>query len=118
MLNGYLILSVKIYGNNKFNGSWNFGPSNRHVTVKDVISKLIKILKINKKIFIKRNNKIKETKLLSLKTDKSKKYLKWKPKLSLNQNLKIIAEWYMCYINNKSNIENISKKHVESFFYD
>jgi len=118
LLNGYLILSVKIYGNNKFNGSWNFGPSNRHVTVKEVISKLIKILKINKKIFIKIDKKIKETELLSLKTDKSKKYLKWKPRLSLNQNLQIIADWYLCYINNKSNIENISKKQVESFFYD
>jgi CDP-glucose 4,6-dehydratase len=88
------------------------------VTVKEVISKLIKILKINKKIFIKIDKKIKETELLSLKTDKSKKYLKWKPRLSLNQNLQIIADWYLCYINNKSNIENISKKQVESFFYD
>ena len=88
------------------------------MTVKEVISKLIKILKIKKKIFIKIDKKIKETELLSLKTDKSKKYLKWKPRLSLNQNLQIIADWYLCYINNKSNIENISKKQVESFFYD
>ena len=95
-----------------------FGPSNRHVTVKEVISKLIKILKINKKIFIKIDKKIRETQLLSLKTDKSKKYLNWKPKLSLNQNLEIIAEWYMCYIKNKANIEDISRKQVESFFYD
>ena len=118
LLNGYLILSIKIYGNNKFNGSWNFGPNDSHVTVKEVISKLIKILKVNKKIFIKIDKKIKETELLSLKTDKSKKYLKWKPKLSFNQNLKITGDWYLCYINSKVNIENISKKQVESFFYD
>ena len=118
LLNGYLILSKKIYGNNKFNGSWNFGPNNSHVTVKEVISKLINILKVNKKIHVKVDKKIKETVLLSLRTDKSKKYLKWRPKISFNQNLKIIADWYLCYINNKANIENLSKKQVENFFYD
>lgn len=118
LLNGYLILSKKIYGNSKYNGSWNFGPTKKHVTVKDVILKLIKILKVNKKIFIKADAKIKETGLLSLKTSKSKTNLKWKNKLSLNQSLKIIADWYLCYIRDKKNIENLSKKQVEEFFND
>ena len=118
LLNGYLILSAKIYENNKFNGSWNFGPNVNHVTVKEVITKLISILGINKRVFIKIDKTIKETGLLSLKTHKSKSNLKWKTKLSLNQNLKIIAEWYLCYINNKKNIEKLSKRQVESFFYD
>ncbi len=118
LLNGYLILSKKIYGNSKFNGSWNFGPDKKHVTVKEVISKLTQILGINKKVFTKFDKKIKETGLLSLKTFKSKNNLKWKTKLTLNQSLKIIADWYLCYINDKKNIENLSRKQVESFFYD
>ena len=118
LLNGYLILSKKIYGNNKFNGSWNFGPNENNVTVKEVISKLIDILKINKKINIKMDKKIKETGLLSLKTNKSKKYLNWRTKISLNQSLKMIAEWYLCYINDRGNIEKLSKNQVERYFYD
>ena len=118
LLNGYLILSKKIYGNSKLNGSWNFGPDKKHVTVKEVISKLTQILGINKKVFTKSDKKIKETGLLSLKTFKSKNNLKWKTKLTLNQSLKIIADWYLCYINDKKNIENLSRKQVESFFYD
>lgn len=118
LLNGYLILSKKIYGNKKFNGSWNFGPNESHITVIEVISRLIKILKIKKKIFIKNEKRIKETGLLSLKTHKSKKNLKWKPKLSFDQTLELIAEWYLCYINNKDNIENISKKQLNIFFND
>ena len=118
LLNGYLILSKKIYGNNKFNGSWNFGPNENHITVKEVISKLMNILGINKKIIIKMDKKIKETALLSLKTNKSKKYLNWKTKISLNQNLKIIAAWYKCYINDKKNIEKLSRDQVERYFYD
>ncbi len=118
LLNGYLILSIKIYGNNKFNGSWNFGPNKSHVTVKEVISKLIKIIGIKKNFFIKFDRTIKETGLLSLKTNKSKKHLKWKPKLSFIQTLKITAEWYLCYIKDKSKIQKLSKKQVENFFYD
>ena len=118
LLNGYLILARKIYKNNKFNGSWNFGPNKSHVTVIEVISKLIKILRVNKEVFIKSDKKIKETGLLSLKTNKSKKNLKWKTKLSLNQSLKIIADWYLCYINDKKSIEKFSKQQIESFFYD
>ena len=118
LLNGYLILSRKIYGNNKFNGSWNFGPNKSHVTVQEVISRLIKIFGNEKKFFIKEDKKIKETGLLSLKVNKSKKYLKWKSKLSLKQTLKIIADWYLCYINDKKDIENFSKKQIESYFYD
>ena len=118
LLYGYLILSKEIYGNNKLNGSWNFGPNKSHITVKEVISKLIKIIGIKKNFFIKIDKTIKETGLLSLKTNKSKKYLKWKPKLSFIQTLKITAEWYLCYIKDKKTIQKLSKQQVEDFFYD
>ena len=118
LLNGYLILSKKIYRNDKSNGSWNFGPNKSHVTVKEVISKLIKIMGIRKKYFINIDKKIKETGLLSLKTNKSKKYLKWKPKLSFIETLKITAAWYLCYIKDRKNIQKLSKIQVEDFFND
>ena len=82
------MLSKKSYGNDNFNGSWNFGPNENNITVYEVISKLIKILGVNKNFFIKEDKKIKESGLLSLKVNKSKKYLKWKPKLSFNETLK------------------------------
>ena len=118
LLNGYLMLAKKAYANNKYNGSWNFGPNPNHVTVRQIVLKLIRILKINKKIFIKADKKIKETGLLSLKIYKSKLNLKWKTKLSLTQSLNVIAEWYHCYINDKKNIEKLSKKQVVNFFND
>jgi len=118
LLNGYIILSKKIFGNKKYNGSWNFGPNKSHVTVKEIISKLIEIMKLKKKIFIKRDKKIKETELLSLNIRKSKKYLKWKPKLSFKQTLNLTAKWYECYLKDKKTIEKFSRKQVEDFFYD
>ena len=59
LLNGYLMLSKKSYGNDNFNGSWNFGPNENNITVYEVISKLIKILGVNKKFLLKKIKKLK-----------------------------------------------------------
>lgn len=118
LLNGYLVLTKKIYGNNKFNGSWNFGPNKSHVTVQDVIFTLTKIMDVKKKILIKNDKKNKEAVLLSLKIGKSKKFLKWKPKLSFSETIKITAAWYQHYINNKKKICEYSKMQLENYFYD
>jgi CDP-glucose 4,6-dehydratase len=118
LLNGYLVLSKKIYNNNEYNGSWNFGPNKSHVTVQDIIFRLIKIMNIKKMILIKSDKKHKEAGLLSLKINKSKKFLKWKPKLSLVETIKMTASWYQYYINDKKNIDKYSKKQVENYFYD
>jgi len=118
LLNGYLLISQKIYANNKFNGSWNFGPNRSHIKVIEVIGKLLKNMGINKIFYIKPDKTIKETKLLSLKIDKSKKILKWKPKLDIKKTLEMTAEWYLSYIKDKKNINKLSKSQVKSFFYD
>ena len=49
---------------------------------------------------------MRETSLLSLKTNKSKKLLGWKPKFSFIKTLKITAEWYLCYIKTKKILKN------------
>ena len=75
-------------------------------------------MKLKKKIFVERDQKVKETGLLSLNIHKSKNNLKWKPKLSFKQTLKLTAKWYECYLKDKKNIEKLSRKQVEDFFYD
>ena len=118
LLNGYLILSKKIYGRSNYNGSWNFGPAKGNVTVKEVVLRLVEIMGVKKRIFVKKDMNLEETGLLSLKINKSKKYLKWKPKLSFIKTLKMTAHWYQCYIYDKKNIDKLSKKQFTSFFYD
>ena len=110
--------SKKIYGRTNYNGSWNFGPNKSHITVKKVILGLAKIMGVKKRIFVKKDMNLKETGLLSLKIDKSKKYLKWKPKLSFFKTLRMTAHWYQSYIHDKKNIDKLSKKQFTSFFYD
>ena len=50
LLSGYLILSKKLYESKKYDGSWNFGPKKKNITVKNIIDGLKTELKSKKKI--------------------------------------------------------------------
>ena len=78
-----------------------------------LVKKILKIIK-NKKIKIGKNVKIRFVKdrpghdfRYALNCSKIKKFLKWKPKINLNQGLSMTIDWY---INNQSYFSKISKK--------
>ena len=87
---GYLILAAK---SKKFSGSWNFGPQKGNVSVKKFIQKLSKNLETKIKIINKKEN-YKETNILNLNINKSKKLLNWRPKINIDLTAKLTAEWY------------------------
>lgn len=87
---GYLILAAK---SQKFSGSWNFGPQKGNVSVKKFIQKLSKNLETKIKIINKKEN-FKETNILNLNINKSKKLLNWRPKINIDLTAKLTAEWY------------------------
>lgn len=87
---GYLILAAK---SQKFSGSWNFGPQKGNVSVKKFIQKLSKNLETKIKIINKKEN-YKETNILNLNINKSKKLLNWRPKINIDLTAKLTAEWY------------------------
>ena len=116
VVNGYLILGKKIYKNNKFNGSWNFGPSKKNlITVKQLVYIIKKKINSSKKIGIKKQKNFHETKTLVLDSSKSKKKLNWKSKYSIKKSLSITSEWYLSYLN-KKNLEKISFEQFQNFF--
>ena len=96
-LSGYLLLAQNIHNNKikKLIQNWNFGPnissckSVKYLTV--YLSNYLKITVLNKK---KNKNIFKpETSILRLSNYKSKKFLKWFPKWSINKSLDKIIEW-------------------------
>ena len=105
-LMGYIILGMKIYKNQSYSGSWNFGPSNDKVfTVKNVVNQISKNLGISKNNFLfksKKNKGFKEAKLLKLNCDKSNEYLNWKPKLTSIESINLTSEWYKSYFKKKN----------------
>ena len=103
----------------KYSGAWNFGSKKGTVTsVFEVVKKIIKYwgkgkVKINnKKQFYEQEN-------LQLDISKSKKILKWNPKYSIDQSVRLTVEWYKyVYLNGSKNAEKISYKQIQSYMND
>jgi len=119
-LSGYLTLAESIYRKNKkidrVEPNWNFGPNVSNCkTVKYIanfISKRentkLKVVKIRNKIFKP------ETNLLRLSNAKSKKYLNWFPKWSLDKTLIKILEWNSLI--KKKKVRIVCEQQIREYF--
>ncbi len=107
VLNGYLILAKKLYktkNKNKYNGNYNFGPSEKkYFNVKKLVKLFFKSINIKKKIIISKKTFAKEKNIILLNSKKSLKKLKWKQKINFEDTIKLTAMWYDNFINNDKN---------------
>ena len=112
-LSGYLILAKKIYLNpNKYSGAYNFGSKKNTLTnVENVVKKIIKYWGEGK---YKKNKKKQyyEQKNLQLNIEKAKKILKWEPKLSIEESVRITVEWYKEVLLKKKTYAEITKNQI------
>ena len=96
-LSGYLLLAEKLYKNKMKNieQNWNFGPNLASCKSAEYVTKhfakslrlKIKVMKANSRIFKP------ETSFLRLSNLKSKKFLNWHPKWSLEKSMNKILDW-------------------------
>ena len=118
-LSGYLILGEKLM-NKKLRSniypSWNFGPERKNCkTVKKVVDKFLSYFDKKTRVKILKDKKsFHESRYLSLNISKAKKELKWKPKLSFDQTLKLTSDWYKNYLANNK-IEKITADQIKYF---
>jgi CDP-glucose 4,6-dehydratase len=98
-LSGYLSLGERLYKSSTLHGqSFNFGPNNRE---SESVDDLIRIFSQHftrgkwqhKRVF----RKHRENRFLEVACDKALHYLKWQSIFSLNDTVKITAEWYKEY---------------------
>jgi CDP-glucose 4,6-dehydratase len=113
---GYIVLAEKLYKRgSKFAEAWNFGPKKSNTTkVIDLAYKIKKLMKSNSEIFVSKKKHPHEARYLSLDSSKSKKFLKWKKFLNLNQTLKLTIEWFYDYKSN-ANLRNTCIKQINFF---
>jgi CDP-glucose 4,6-dehydratase len=95
-LRGYLLLASKLYQNpEKYTGAWNFGPDEASiVTVGELVDKLVNKWGSGEWIDTSNNNEPHEAKLLKLDISKARHHLKWEPKLSFDQTIDLVVDWY------------------------
>lgn len=118
-LNGYLELAYNLVKYpKKFHGEiFNFGPSPRE---NNTVVNVLKKIKINYpyvKWKIEKDSNFYESKLLKLNSNKAKKILKWKCKLSFDENIRLVSNWYKYYYSNqnKKNIYKFSMNQIDYF---
>ncbi len=102
-LNGYLTLSYQLSKNSSLDGqSFNFSNDKiKNLTVLDFVKKLSKKWTKSRWKILK-DERFKETALLQLDNKKSKKKLKWKNVLTINQTADLVASWYYDFYYSKS----------------
>ena len=114
---GYLTLAIKLKKNLKIHGeAFNFGPNNlENNSVLDVVKEMKKSWSVVSWRINKDSNGAKESKLLKLNTNKSKKILKWKSKLSFKESIKITIDWYKNFYEKKENNLVFSVNQINDF---
>lgn len=113
---GYLLLCQKLYQRNKFaKGAWNLGPNNKNfLKVRDFLNKIKLISNFKLKWYLKTSS-FHEAKILKLNNSKSKKYLGWRPILSINEMIDFTITWYELMRKNKSQLYDLSISQIKYF---
>ena len=117
-LSGYLMLAQNIHQKKikKKHQNWNFAPNISSCKSVLYLSKYFsKQLKLNIVINKKNSKKIfkPETSILRLSNYKSRKFLKWHPKWSLEKSLNKILDWH--YLIKTRNPRDICESQIKEF---
>jgi len=112
----YLLIPIFHYKNKiKYSGPYNVGPlRKKSISVYKLTKMLIKELKINYKIFVKKE-KYRESKYLFLNSNKIKKKLNWKPYINISKSIKNLACWYNDFFQ-KKNLIKITNSQIKDYF--
>ncbi|MBA7516671.1 CDP-glucose 4,6-dehydratase [subsurface metagenome] len=98
-LNGYLLLGARMYKDGaKYNGAWNFGPSDSDlITVEEITKKIVSYWgsgKYKNEISLKNPH---EAKLLKLDCSKARSILNWYPAYNIDEALSKTVGWYKMF---------------------
>lgn len=114
---GYILLAEKLFGNKKkeYSTSWNFGPSRRtHINVLQFAKIFRSKMSSKSKLIVSNKVDNKEKKNLDLDSKKANKALGWKSFLSIDDTLKLTADWYLANYK-KKNMFNFTSVQIKEF---
>lgn len=112
---GYLKLIEKLYNDKAYSGGWNFGPnSTNEISVMQLVNSFENSLNYKFKKNILKENFITESNFLKLDTSKASKKLKWSPKITFDDSVNLISEWFLNWLED-GNAEKITNDQIDFF---
>lgn len=114
---GYLILAKSLNRNSKLHGeAFNFGPNEKNVKKVGTVIKLMRSNWEKVKYKIKKNNinkkTVYESKLLKLNSNKAKRLLSWKCKLTFKDTIKMVVWWYKNFYTKRFDVKHLTLSQI------
>ncbi len=115
-LAGYMKLAEKLYdGEKKFAEAWNFGPAEEDSKpVGWILEEIRRVWNEPVNWKIADGEQPHEARLLKLDSAKAKNELKWSPKLSLDEAVKITVQWYRGF-KDKKNLTELTGNQIDFY---
>lgn len=111
----YLLINKEQFQSKDKSGSYNIGPDSCDCfSTKDLINAFYSFFP-GAKYVVNDEGGPHESAYLSLDNGKIKRTFGWKPKLNINDALKMTADWYRCFLNSEDIVE-ISEKQINDYF--
>jgi CDP-glucose 4,6-dehydratase len=115
---GYIILAINLNKNSNLHGeAFNFGPAkNQNYKVISVVKLMKKYWEnVSWKLCRDSNRNFKESSLLKLNSQKSKRILKWRSILSFKENISLVAIWYKSFYLDPKKIYTYTSNQIEFY---
>ncbi len=117
-LSGYLLLGQKLIEvGPPFAQAWNFGPpEDSHETVEQLSVRLIDTwgqgrTQVDESV----DPHLHEARYLALDWTKAKDRLGWSPKLSLDETIRLTAQWYQAYRTNPTSAARLTEQQIDDY---
>jgi CDP-glucose 4,6-dehydratase len=118
-LSGYLSLGLHLLADSHLHGeAFNFGPiSTENKTVLDVLNTLYSAHPSDpfEPYIVSEETPFNESSLLKLSCDKALHFLKWHSRLSFNDTLRYVAEWYNAYYSDKASLTGLTVSQINQY---
>lgn len=117
-LRGYLMLAEKLHGDGgeAYARGWNFGPDAAEIyPVEQVTKKIAELWSNGASYSVENAASPHEAGLLLLDSELANKKLGWKPKLSFDETLAWLTEWYRAYYSGKQDMRALTAAQIDRF---
>ena len=114
-ISGYMLLAQKMWENPiEYCEGWNFGPEDESVkTVWEMAACIVRHYGCGELLDVSDSDALHEAKLLMLDITKAKTRLGWKPRLDVEETIKLTVDWYKRY--KTVNVYDLCIEEIETF---